>query len=80
MKRSLSLFAMLLCALVMTAALAREVAACRGVHAVHQIGGGGASCTMTGMDADWCYYDCECWGVSASRCEELLTSMGMEAY
>lgn len=80
MKRSLSMFVMLLCTLLLTATLAREVAACRGVHAIHQIGGGGASCTKTGEDADYCYYDCSCWGVSEGRCEELLGQMGMESY
>lgn len=51
--------------------------ACRNVS-VYSTTGDGASvtCTLTGEDENWCYYDCTCSG-SASRCDQLYAAAGL---
>ena len=35
------------------------------------------SCSLTGEDANYCYYDCTCTGTE-SRCDELYAAAGLE--
>jgi hypothetical protein len=34
-------------------------------------------CDLTGSDAEYCYYDCECFG-DWSECERIADSLGLE--
>jgi hypothetical protein len=36
------------------------------------------SCTLTGEDAQYCYYDCECEG-DETICEQLMRDNGLES-
>lgn len=40
--------------------------------------GSGYSCTLTGEDRNYCYYDCECHGISQSQCDSRLAAAGFE--
>ncbi len=79
MKR-LAVYAMCSCAAVsLSVVLASGVAkACaREVFA----GGSGneyVHCSLTGSDANWCYYDCTCSG--PGDCEDIYSDLGFEAY
>lgn len=74
-------FLVTLCAtLLLTVGLARVAVACSGAVGWHHIDHYGASCSLTGSDSQWCYYDCTCYGLSESGCDSFLTAHGMLAY
>ena len=52
--------------------------ACRNSIGVYSTLGDGASvsCSLTGQDANWCYYDCTCTGTDA-RCDQLYAAAGL---
>jgi hypothetical protein len=42
-------------------------------------GSGSVSCSLSGSDANYCYYNCECSG-TFSQCDDLLAALGFEVY
>ena len=40
--------------------------------------GAGWSCELTGQDPSYCYYTCECHGISQAECERRLGEAGFE--
>lgn len=40
--------------------------------------GQGWSCTLTGEDSSYCYYSCECHGISEAQCGNRLGLAGFE--
>jgi hypothetical protein len=40
--------------------------------------GQGWSCTLTNACGGWCYYDCECHGISQQECDRRLDEAGFE--
>jgi hypothetical protein len=61
---------------VFTLTLSNQVAnACLSIiHAKNSRGD--MTCTGTGSDADWCYYNCTCEG----NCDALYAQFGLEEY
>jgi len=69
-KRVICLCAGLVMALSLAAAAAR---ACSDV-----VIGMGWSCELTGEDSQYCYYNCECHGISEAQCGNRLGLAGFE--
>ena len=68
--RVMSFLAAIALAMVFTASAAR---ACADI-----VVGIGWSCDLTGEDSQWCYYDCECHGISEATCGNRLGLAGFE--
>jgi hypothetical protein len=61
-------------ALVLATALSPGIArACSDV-----VIGSGWSCELSGEDASYCYYNCECHGISETTCANRLGLAGFE--
>ncbi len=51
--------------------------ACRGAIGVYTPDNtGSVQCSLTGQDANWCYYDCECSG-TPTVCDRLYAAAGL---
>ena len=80
MKRVSSLFATVF-AVMLTIGGAGSVAfACYDyMSAWYTDGSGSVSCSLSGSDSNYCYYNCECSG-SFSQCDDLLDYLGFDVY
>lgn len=68
--RVMSFVAAIVMATVLTPGVAR---ACSDL-----VIGMGWSCELTGEDSQYCYYDCECHGISETTCANRLGLAGFE--
>jgi hypothetical protein len=73
MKPTRKLITGLLGIAALTLALAAGAAAQCALVVVGKDAQGTASCSFTGEDANWCYYDCTCTG----NCDNVYTQLGL---
>lgn len=65
-------------ALLLTVVAARTAVACRGALGCHPIDGNcHMTCDLTGQDAEYCYYLCECT-CSEAQCNSCYEAFGLE--
>jgi hypothetical protein len=80
MKRSWSLLGTCLAAMLTVCAASQVGYACATTVYGQSQDGDHVHCTLTGMDADWCYYNCECHARTGGDCEDVYAGLGLEAY